>query len=469
MTELTELRLKNFQEATRPGWGSIMVAVRMEKMVEAKFVTSAFSWITNGLRPGDRWETSEGLTAHNGANLLVRKFLKSNCDTILFIDSDAELELNLISKMRDHEPGFEFDALQAFYLVRQWPPEAIWFQRDSSGTLRKCVVFGEATEEVAIVGLHCVMIRRNVFETLLGNNNSNTHDWFFYPRHEQTTEDAAFSFEAIEAGFRLGATSIVTANHIAHLSIGWQTYQEYLRSSGMVENIERYSELMKLMIDFTGESEQTISALCAKGSKNLEEAWSKINPLTKEEVDSFYGDYKNGYLYDLMNWNTSSTYNSIISGLNSYSGKHVLVIGSGLGTEVDMLEKNNNKVFYYDLPGVLLDFCEQRIGKRAANLANVYDKNSVYKELSGFGWNSVFNVVVCIDVLEHIHPTEIRDVLVSINNVLPEGGQLYCHNNYGQQDIYPMHFDHSSIFKEWTIMNNFSQTSPFVWTKGETK
>lgn len=442
-------------------WGKIMVGIRLEKMVEARFVATAFSWITAGLRPGDMWGVSEGRVAHNAANELVRKLLKTDCDSILFVDSDAELDVDFISRFRDHEAGWEFDALQAFYLVRQWPPEAIWFKRDDNGTLQKCLVFAEATEEVAIVGLHCALIRRSVFEKMLGDDDPMVHDWFYYPRNQQMTEDAAFSFDAAEHGFKLGATSAVVANHIAHLSIGWESYQEYIYSSGKVEQIERFSHLVELMKQFTGESESDIVRKSQLGNKNVDDAWDKYKPEGAVETREFYGLPDNGYLYDLINWNSSPTYISITRPLENYYGCNVLVIGAGLGSEAEILAKKN-VVSVFEFPGILYDFCKARLGESVTYLHNEWP---IYNILTA----EKFNLVVAIDVIEHIHPDEFDRTMEAIAAAIPVGGQLYCHNNFGQQELYPMHFNHQDKFNAWLQENNFTQTNQFVYTKGESK
>lgn len=443
------------------GWGSIMVGVRLEKMVEAKFVSTAFKWLTEGLRPGDTWGTSEGMVAHSGANNLVRQFLKTKCDSMLFIDSDAEIDFDFINRFRDHQPGWEFDALQAFYLVRGWPPEAIWFKRDERGILHKCVIFGEATEEVALVGLHCVLIKRHVIETMLGDNNPDEFDWFFYPRGKNMTEDAAFSEEAIGMGFKLGATSAVVANHIAHLSIGWETYQEYLQTSGKSEQVTRFNRIMDLMRNFTGLLEHEILDNMKNSRNSVRDAWNRISPKSTEEVKLFYGKEDNGYLFDLMNWNTDLFYINITRPLREYSGKNVLVIGAGLGEEAEILAYSN-KVDIFEFPGILRDFCKKRLGNSIKFFNKEYDLYDTWMIKSP---KTEYDLIVAIDVIEHIHPDEFEKTMKAISMMIVPGGQLYCHNNFKQQDIYPMHYNHEENFNAWLLENKFAQTGQFVFTK----
>ena len=434
-------------------WGKVMLGVRLEKMVEAPFVRSWSNIISEGLRPGDKWSMTEGMTATAAANALVVEFLNSKCDSLVIVDSDGEFDKDFVEKLRSHEPGFAFDALQAFYTRRGWPPQAIWFKRDERGVLHTCVVMGETTEDVELVGLHCAIIRRKVFEKLLGNDKLEEHDWFWYPRGVKMTEDAAFSTEALQAGFKLGATTAVKTGHIGHLSIGWDTYQEYIRTSGQIDQLRNYEELSQLIQKFTGESEADVIDKMMRGSKNVQEAWDAEKPTGVSDIHKFYGeDY---YLYDLLNWNCSLPYVHMTMPLYDYAGKKALVIGAGLGTEAAILA-NRNTVDVFELPGKLKDFCKSRLNGSVHYLEGGTIPEAVADQ---------YDLVVAIDTIEHFHPDEFPEIMDVIANSIKPGGQLYTHSNFEQQDIYPMHFDHAKAFAAWTEAHSLTQVSDFIWTK----
>lgn len=441
------------------GWGKIMLGVRLEKMVEACFFRGWTQIVTADLRPGDHWEMTEGMVATAAANTLVRMLLRTDCDSLLMIDSDGDFPEHLVTEMRELEAGMEYDCLQAFYTRRGWPPEAIWFQRDKFGVLHNCILLGETTEPVALIGTHCVIIRREVFEKLLGNDDPETHDWFFYPRGKRMTEDTAFSQEAYEAGFKLGATTAIKTNHVSHLSVGWGAYQEYLHTSGQAEQLERFDELTELMMKFTGESKDSIVLRMTKGNLNVKEAWEKEKPSGAEEVRKFYGD--ESYLYDLLNWNCSLGYIGITRQLYNYVGKHILVIGAGLGTEAKILAAGNN-VDVFELPGILRDFCHARLNGSVKYLDGKTLPEAICTSESPEGG---YDVVVAIDTIEHFHPDEFTEIMDIIGKVIKPGGELYAHNSFGQQDKYPMHFDNEKAFTDWATKSSLIQTSEHVWTK----
>lgn len=447
-----------------PDWGKMLVGVRLEKTISDEFFDVWTRLLSGGLRDGDRWFISRGKTAHRAANAAARELLKSDCDTLFFLDSDADIDPDFLHRFRDFEPGWEYDALQAFYTRRGWPPEAIWFQRDSQGVLKKCYVLDEVTEPVALVGLHACLIRRSVFEKLLGDNQPQEHDWFFYPRHTQITEDAAFSDEAIHAGFKIGATTAVKAGHISQVTVGWETYQDYLHASGQIERIERYGELMPLLMQFTGCAEDEIANRAAAGAANVTQAWGQAEK-TADEARAFYGLDDNGYLYDLFHWNSSLFFIQLTRPLKTYMAENALVIGGGLGTEAALLSEHNI-VTVFELPGVLRRFLQLRFnGNNKVRVLGADRLENLSEAHTG-----AYSLVTAIDVIEHVHPDELDGFLKTIDRLLAPGGVLYAHVNFGQQDIYPMHYNHAQAYSAFLDRRGFIRETAMTWRKpGERK
>jgi hypothetical protein len=438
-------------------WGKIMVGVRLEKEVEAEFFRTWSLLLTYGLRDGDNWECTEGMPAHIAANTLIRRLLKSDCQSIFLIDSDCQIEKDTLHKLRDYELTREYDGIQVFYTRRGWPPEAIWFQRDGEGKLHRCEVLGETTEEVALIGTHCCLLRREIFEKMLGDEDPEKFDWFYYPRGHQMTEDAAFSFEAIDLGFKLGATTYVKAHHIGHVAIGWEAYQDYLRTSGQLQALQQYQSTIEQIGAFLGLTLDE-AATRAANSKSVSAKWLESNPKTPEQIRKFYGSEDSGYFWDLARWNFTKDFAMILDDLTQFRDQDVLVIGPGLGTEAELLTKYN-RVSVFEIPGALKSFCQYRLGKRVQFLSG-------YTLPEAVDLGPKFSLVVAVDVIEHVPSEEISEFLESISKVLTPGGILFCHNNFGDQDTYPMHFDHSQVFSEWAQKEHLTQSSPFIWSKG---
>ena len=168
------------------------------------------------------------------------------------------------------------------------------------------------------------------------------------------------------------------------------------------------------------------------------EAWNKADPKTPAEVEEFY-KATDHYLYELATWNyESEVYREWNAPLLSYHGKKVLEIGAGLGTLCIQLAYSGNDVVYCDINPTLQKFAAQRFVERGLVIP-------IVKELKGL---RDFDIVVCNDFFEHIHKDALPKLLKQISGVLRDGGFVYHRSNFKQQDIFPMHFDHSEYFEQ---------------------
>ncbi len=70
-------------------WGRICVGTRLEKQVDSRFFKCWTNLVMKGLRKGDGVLVVDDKVAHQASNALAREFLKTDCDTLFMIDSDA--------------------------------------------------------------------------------------------------------------------------------------------------------------------------------------------------------------------------------------------------------------------------------------------------------------------------------------------------------------------------------------------
>jgi 2-polyprenyl-3-methyl-5-hydroxy-6-metoxy-1,4-benzoquinol methylase len=285
-----------------------------------------------------------------------------------------------------------------------------------------------------------------VFVKLLGEHDPEHFDWFFYPRNEVASEDGAFSREAEAAGFRLGATTHVKAGHISRLTTGWDTYQEYLQLSGSNQVIESYQAMLRLISQYTGEDVDLVQSRVMRGSKNVRDAWRGAE--SGEQARAFYRDDGWTYLYDLTAWNYSDLYTSLTAPLKAYQGKRVLVVGAGIGGEIERLV-DANQVEAFELSTTLRDFCRMRFGDR---ITWIEGESIISSRL-----NRSYDLIVMIDVVEHIHPDEFDNTMDTLAHWLAPGGEFYIHANFGQQELYPMHYDHTERFAAWLKRNRLER------------
>ncbi len=171
------------------------------------------------------------------------------------------------------------------------------------------------------------------------------------------------------------------------------------------------------------------------------EKWEARKPKTREEVEGFYKD-EDFYLYELIPWNYNNpVYQERIAPLLHYHNSNILEIGAGIGSLCIALAYAGNKVTYCDISNTLCQFATQRFGERGFAIP-------IVQNLVGL---RDFDIVVANDFFEHIHKDALPGMLKEIAAVLKDGGILYHRSNWGQQDIFPMHFNHSEYFNKMAV------------------
>ncbi len=168
------------------------------------------------------------------------------------------------------------------------------------------------------------------------------------------------------------------------------------------------------------------------------EKWDKKKPTTPDEVTQFYKD-EDFYLYELIPWNYNNpVYKQRIEPLLKYHNKQILEIGAGIGSLCISLAYAGNKVTYCDISDTLSKFAKQRFDERGLTIPIVHDLKGLKD----------FDIVVANDLFEHIHKDALPGLLKEIHNVLYDEGFLYHRSNFGQQDIFPMHYNHAEYFNQ---------------------
>ena len=462
-------------------WGSIVAGTRLEKMVDSQFVMEWSHFITTGLRPGDGFLMARDRTAHKAANELFRRFLfTTEQDSLLLIDSDASFKPPILEDIRKLKDGWEYDIFQAFYTRRGWPPEAIWFKENALGESMQAYILGEGTEDTTMVGFHFTLIRRRVLEKIWrdqgeGKIDPDEFDWAWYPRHSSYVEDAAFCIDAKKYGFRIGSTSHIKTGHITRITTGWETYQQFLEISGQRARIDRFNESLELVSEFIDEDKELVRAKSLRGSANvrdgleaylftLENGSESIGDLNANQAREFYGRSDSGYFYDLLAWNSTPFYDLTLEPLREVSGQSILVVGGGIGGEVEIL-KGRNGVVVFELPGTLRDFLEFRY--KDDDSVQIYTEPEDLREIAAPPEEYKYDLIIAIDTIEHIHPDSLDGTLDKMLDLLKAKGSFYFRNNFEQADLYPMHYDNRDKYYAWIHKNDLELLARFDKTEAE--
>lgn len=220
------------------GWGKVAVGVRTYKGPEPEFFSAWTKLIGNGLRAGDRvFEPVIGLPGHVAANHLVRALLATNADSLLFVDDDMVFAPDALEKLRSNPKNFDADVVFGFCTHRTLPPHAVVMQLldqpplpvsllgERYGTMRD--IENNAVIGVDAVGLAFTLVKREVFEKLLGKYGALYTSWFQWGPHTEG-EDVFFSRSCRDLGLHLTVDTNVKIGHVGRYTFTWDDHQRWL-------------------------------------------------------------------------------------------------------------------------------------------------------------------------------------------------------------------------------------------------
>lgn len=165
------------------------------------------------LQSGDKYRVIIGCEiGHHIAdnrNKLVAKFLKSECEWIFFVDTDTIPPINALDMIKH-----KLDICSGYYYQ--------WHNKGLVPLILKKVEGGYTSDvgrptkiknvvEVDAAGAGCLLINRNVFETI-------EKPYFLNPHNDEgfvtSSEDIYFFKKAIKVGYKVYVDRSVVASHI---------------------------------------------------------------------------------------------------------------------------------------------------------------------------------------------------------------------------------------------------------------
>jgi len=248
------------------------------------------------------------------------------------------------------------------------------------------------------------------------------------------SEDWDFCDKVRKAGGKVYAHTGVQLGHLKEKIYTAQETLEKIKgeddSLGRADIWEELSEYLGGEVrDLTTEAEATTS---------LREQWNKWEGTTEE----FYSNPEIGrkYLFDLTGFNSHDYYwNERLAPILCTQGSSILDIGCGIGTALLELCHENKHLVGCDPNNTALGFARYRATKIGAHNIEFTDKLP--------GDLGQFDLIMAIDTLEHIE--DLRGLLMQLGRGMRPGAKLYHFDSFGQQDISPMHFNHSKEIDEW--------------------
>ena len=162
-------------------------------------------------------------------NKVVRLFLNSRVEWLLFVDTDMVWEPEDWARLRDSADPGTAPYVSATYMVANEPPKpcAAVFLADGFHTLNLTEDSPEL-QGVSAVGSGFSLIHRGVF--LKTADVENDHEWYEHgrraPNGQTLPEDYAFCSRVGEAGIPIHLNTKVRVGHIKPKVIGWKEYMD---------------------------------------------------------------------------------------------------------------------------------------------------------------------------------------------------------------------------------------------------
>ena len=194
-------------------------------------------------------------------------------------------------------------------------------------------------------------------------------------------------------------------------------------------NLGNEEEVVRWISDITGKEERTIRDNLRKEFEqpgtNVVEAFNKasLEPYTwSEKLAEFYRK-TDAFIYELVLWNRNSIKRRMRSFIAKYitqyegTGKNVLCVGDGLGFDSFYFAQKGQNVTYYEVEGFSHRFASRLFSPAGSAIKVASEPQQIKKDY--------FDVVVCLDVLEHVK--DVEDFVKQLVSFIRPGGILIVH------------------------------------------
>lgn len=284
----------------------------------------------------------------------------------------------------------------------------------------------------------------------------------FEYRDGGTSEDLQFCYEAKREGIPVFCDLSTISGHYNWVPMGQAQFRMLYEGRGVnltTYNKKHICEWMAKYMDIP--FEDAVEKIEKGNAHMVGDYWNIKQPKTPEEILAFYKDDWTGYLYliELAHWNFTTAFETLRKPLVKFRAGNVLEIGAGIGSVAMQMAIQQNDVVASEINPFLRGFIEYRWADMRENLSTAHgDIYIVDEEEWKKAEDEQFGLVVALDTFEHMEAEYLRNFLKDLSRVMPIGGTLFYHNNFQQQNIYPMHFDHSNEWETWLMEAGFWPT-----------
>lgn len=324
------------------------------------------------------------------------------------------------------------------------------------------------------IGTGAMLIRRDVLERMDG-------PWFEYS-HGAESEDLTFCRKARGLGFQIHADLGTICGHVRMTAGGYSQFLDAYKARGLqATNYDFHGGINMLAHCLDIPNEEAGELITKYHPRILADHYHKMVDAEAEadnelrDID-FYTSHETGELYipELIRWNASPTFGYFREQLMSVEGAKVLEIGSGIGSIAIQLAAQECDVDAFEANAELIKFSKRR-------LEWLEDKEKFMGRKGKIEWHGAFkpgrvlpatpgayDLVVALDVLEHMDLDTLKKVVEYISMYLKVGGRLFAHAAWGDhttEGVHPFHYDHSSAWPELLKANGLFKISDLWYVK----
>lgn len=324
--------------------------------------------------------------------------------------------------------------------------------RDGGMSINNSV--GEHLIECDAVATGCILIHRDVLEDMPKP--------IFEYRNHGNSEDLTFCKEAKERGWSVYCDLSTICGHYHWVPMGQAQFRMNYINQGINDTAYTKRGAALWYSKAFNVTEEEAVKIIEEGSPHVvgelwKERFGDRTP-TPEEVQKFYEDPKVGerYVVELLHWNFDINFGRLRQVLVGIRESNVIELGAGIGSIAIQLILQENNVLAVEVNQVLRDFIDMRWAMMKEEQVDYFPELSIvssdWKEKCA---DASFDNCVAIDTFEHMSVEELTSCIKALDRILKPNGRLVFHNNWQQQDLYPMHFDNHELFTKLLEENHF--------------
>jgi len=209
----------------------VMVGMIHDRDMDAQFVR-CLTGLNATRRPGETtlYVESGGGSLDRGRNLLVQKYLQTDYEWFLQVDTDMFFGIDHYDRIVETAKTHEI--VSGLYFANERPPRPAMYRWDDTGH-GQAVMDWKDGEVIPVDGCGAgfLMVHRTVYEKM---NDPEKYEgragsWFTQSAHgpagQLLNEDSSFCLRAQEHGFRVYVDTDCFVGHIKPRVLGWEVNQ----------------------------------------------------------------------------------------------------------------------------------------------------------------------------------------------------------------------------------------------------